>query len=229
MGPWALLFAAALLAPSERVAAQWSGSAGVASDYRYRGVSLSDGRPSAQASVAYDHASGWYGGLAAHQVRLQRSETLGSLLGYVGRALPRTGSVGWEAGVIAIHFERLRRYDYEEAYVGLLAERWSARLYASADYYGQGTKTVYAELDGHLPLASALRLVGHVGTLQRIGGQAPVGEAGWRRDAQLGASFEGRRWELQLLRSMQRGGASPAIYYRGPRRDTWVLSASAFF
>jgi uncharacterized protein (TIGR02001 family) len=40
--------------------AQLSGSAGVASNYMYRGISLSDDKPVARAALNYDDASGWF-------------------------------------------------------------------------------------------------------------------------------------------------------------------------
>ena len=44
------------------VSARVSGSVAVVSDYLFRGVSLSEGRPAAQLNVNYDDASGWYAG-----------------------------------------------------------------------------------------------------------------------------------------------------------------------
>jgi uncharacterized protein (TIGR02001 family) len=45
---------------SPAVAAEVSGDLGVVSDYRYRGVTLSRGRPAVQASVTMEHDSGLY-------------------------------------------------------------------------------------------------------------------------------------------------------------------------
>lgn len=41
----------------------WSGSVTLVSDYRYHGVSLSDGDPALQAELAYESDSGLYGGV----------------------------------------------------------------------------------------------------------------------------------------------------------------------
>lgn len=48
----------AAAAPAE--AADWTGEAGVTSDYRYRGLSLSDGKPAAQAQIGAELPSGLY-------------------------------------------------------------------------------------------------------------------------------------------------------------------------
>ena len=59
----ALLGAGLLLCPQVAKADPLSFEATLVSDYRYRGVSLSDQRPALQASVTYEHASGLYGGV----------------------------------------------------------------------------------------------------------------------------------------------------------------------
>ena len=50
----------ALTWTSSAAAAEVSGEAGVVTDYRYRGVTLSRGRPAVQGSVTVDHDSGLY-------------------------------------------------------------------------------------------------------------------------------------------------------------------------
>ena len=46
------------LATAPACAADWSAEVGVVSDYRYRGSSLSDGRPAVQGSLSFQHESG---------------------------------------------------------------------------------------------------------------------------------------------------------------------------
>jgi len=53
----ALTFCAGLGA-TPATAADWSGEVGVVSDYRYRGVSLSNGQPAVQGSLSVEHDSG---------------------------------------------------------------------------------------------------------------------------------------------------------------------------
>ena len=59
----ALLGAGLLLCPQEANAAPLSFEAVLVSDYRYRGVSLSDDRPALQASLTWEHDSGVYANL----------------------------------------------------------------------------------------------------------------------------------------------------------------------
>jgi len=53
----------ALLWTSSATATEVSGEAGLVSDYRFRGVSLSNGNPALQGSVPVEHSSGFYGNL----------------------------------------------------------------------------------------------------------------------------------------------------------------------
>jgi uncharacterized protein (TIGR02001 family) len=55
------LILASCLAASPGRAAEVSASAGIVSDYRYRGLSLSDGKPAVQASISLEQDSGFYG------------------------------------------------------------------------------------------------------------------------------------------------------------------------
>lgn len=56
---WAALALACLL-PTAANASDLSAEIGLVSDYRYRGLSLSDGKPSVQGSVTFEHDSGLY-------------------------------------------------------------------------------------------------------------------------------------------------------------------------
>lgn len=94
------LFVGALLtvAASPAVAqSAWTlnGTVGVISDYRYRGYSLSDGTPAAQAGLRASHSVGFYG-----DVYLSSIEEYGVGDDGDGANLEVTGSLGW-AGAIS--------------------------------------------------------------------------------------------------------------------------------
>jgi uncharacterized protein (TIGR02001 family) len=55
----------AALAPTPAAAADWSAEIGVVTDYRYRGLSLSNGKPALQGSLSLEHESGAYAELWA--------------------------------------------------------------------------------------------------------------------------------------------------------------------
>lgn len=197
-------------------------------DYRYRGVSLSSEDADAQLTLSYDHASGWYGGGAVTGVALDPSrQRRAQYLGYLGYAAPFAGLV-WEAGATQAHVDSDSRYDYAEAYLGAIGERWNARVFFSPDYYGRGTRTAYADLNASAVLSPQWHLFGHAGALNRLSGNAPAGVGRTRYDAHLGIGLTLDIAELQLSWvGVSRNGSYPSA--RDQRRSTVVLSISHAF
>lgn len=225
------LVALPLLLLTAAARGQFSASVLAESDYRFRGVSLSDEDPDLHLSLAYDHASGWYAGASATGVELEPRQRDAELLGYLGYAQRPTGPgtrPAWELGAAVAHFAGAAHYDYLEVYAGVLEQRWNARLYYSPDYFGRGVRTAYAELNGGWPLAPTLRAFGHAGALLRLAGPAPPGAQRWRYDTRVGLSLAVDACELQLAWVWSsRGGPYPAAYEH--KRSAVVLSASYFF
>ena len=60
--PMVMASAPAPALADEASASKWVGSAGVVSDYLFRGISQTNRKPAVQAGVEFDHASGWYVG-----------------------------------------------------------------------------------------------------------------------------------------------------------------------
>ena len=118
--------------------AQAGGSVALLSDYRYRGVSLSQEKPTLRLSAAYDDPAGWFAGASLTEVMLYRPSWQLQVLGYAGYAGRLTDRLGWEAGATLIHFGSDSRYDDREAFTGLSGERWNARMHYSPDYFGSG-------------------------------------------------------------------------------------------
>lgn len=208
--------------------AQLGASVAVDSDYRFRGVSLSESKPSLRLSLNYDAPDGWYAGASATRVELAQGDRYAQLLGYAGWVTPPVDGGRFEFGATYSHFTGDSTYDYAEAYAGLLAERWSARLYYAPDYFGRHVRTAYAEFNAHLLLNEHARLFGHVGVLAPLGRADRDGDGGARKarlDLRAGAALVLRDWELQFAWvAAARGGPYPAVY--GGRRDAWVLGVS---
>ena len=100
--------------------AQMAGSVGVMSDDRYRGVSLSDGRPAVQLSIDRDFAGGTYAGLMLSSVRL-RDQGGVHWLPYVGITREHDG-LRWEAGA-QYHGFSARGLDFVQWFAGVGGER----------------------------------------------------------------------------------------------------------
>jgi hypothetical protein len=75
--------------------AQWGGSLTLDSDYRFRGVTLSDSKAAVRLDGNFDSGSGWYAGGAAIQAQLTDSDRYGQLFGYGGYAMPWAGAAAW--------------------------------------------------------------------------------------------------------------------------------------
>src|SRR5574337_1016402 len=126
--------------------AQLSGSLGIVSDYRYRGVSLSDGKPAAQLGVAYDGAGGWYAGAFASTADFGRPARADvQLLPYAGYADSLFPGLAWAVGLSYAAFLRSHDYDYPELYWGLATDRLRARLRSEERRVGEDRRALRSE------------------------------------------------------------------------------------
>ena len=211
--------------------AQVSGSVALVSDYRYRGISLSDRRPTAQLSVAYDRPDGWYMGAFASGVRFgPRSGNEAQLLTYLGYVRRIEGGRSWELGAEYSTFTGHADYAYPEFYIGLTSENFVGRIYYARRYFGADSALMYAELNTTHELSDRLRLLGHLGWSRRNGSsQTAYGTDRHRFDARLGVGAALDGFDLQLAwvaaegdRARTPGTATGSDGARG----TWVLSLS---
>jgi uncharacterized protein (TIGR02001 family) len=213
---------------AEPARAQISAALGLQSDYRYRGISLSNGRPTGTFDLSYDHKSGFYAGGSA--IVTDHDGELKSLgfIEYLGYATPRRGGVSWDLGVnnqdLAYYYgDRRVPVRYTEAYVGVVGDFLSAHLHYSPNYLRPGYSALYAEVDGSLKPAQNWRLFAHLGTT------APVGDTEGRRqrwDARAGVARQLGPIELQasvVATTPNPPGQTPQ------GRTTVVVGASWFF
>ena len=189
---WFLLFSAEALA-------QVSGSASLLSDYRYRGVSLSQNKPAAQLALAYDHASGWYGGVFASTVQLGYPHRELQAVAFAGYASRMPSGLSWETGADYSVFTGSQSYDYAEMYVGVSYENVSTRLYYAPRYFGQKSGVIYGEINASQPLLDRVRLLAHGGVL-RNNGEGGYGLRPDRHvfDASVGVAVDFDQFNLQL-------------------------------
>ncbi|MBV9510385.1 MAG: hypothetical protein JO303_08910 [Caulobacteraceae bacterium] len=218
--------------------AQLAASAAIVSDDRFRGLSLSDGRPALSLDLAYDHPSGLYGGLSATatDTRCDGLRMLGyaAYVGYARRLDSRfTADVGVVERQIALYHEQRYAFDYAEAYAGLLTDHFSGHIHYSPRYFGQDAGVFYADLDGVLRLSRPWRLFAHAGVLTPVSGPGGYGARNERYDFKVGAAFAFDRLELQLswTTALPQTGYFVQAGYPGygASRSAVVLSASAFF
>jgi uncharacterized protein (TIGR02001 family) len=226
------LLAALALGAGTRALAQVGVSAVLQSDYRYRGRSLSDGRPTLSLNLAYDHASGAYAGASAifQDSREYGVGMLGHVI-YAGYVFEPARGPALDIGMTHTHVVEYRfgkrKSDYAEAYAGLLTEHVSFRVYYAPDYYESGIHTIYADLGLAIRPAPDMRLFGHVGALSGVGGRNGPGARRVRYDFSVGAARRFDNLELSLTWTL----AAPTVYARGRRQrpDALTLAAAYFF
>ena len=184
---------------SADVFAQVSGSASLLSDYRFRGVSLSRNRPAAQLAVAYDDASGWYGGAFLSTVQLFYPTRELQVVSFVGYARRLPSGLSWEAGADYSVVTGAQSYSYPEVYLGIATENVSARLYYAPRYFGLDSDVIYGEINASQQLLDRIRLVAHGGVLHN-NGQAAYGLRPDRHilDASVGVVLDFDQFSVQL-------------------------------
>jgi len=209
--------------------AQVTGNVVLTSDYRFRGISLSDDRPAAQLAVAYDlPGSGWYAGGMASSARLDEQNDA-QLLGYAGFAKRVLPDLSWEAGVQYSRFTGQEAYPYAEAYVGVTYRQLVARLYYAPDYFNSGIPVLYAELNASHALTDHWYLLGHLGGLRRNGSAAVEATGRYRTDVRLGLGLAIGAYNAQLSWTDLRGPHGPLDAFGYPTnanaaRNAWVIS-----
>lgn len=207
--------------------AQWAVSVGAESDYRFRGASLSDSRPSVRLSLNLDASDGGYVGLSATRAAAGPGGHYTHALAYAGRVMAVSDRARFELGGNYAHFTGDSAYDYGEAFAGLLGDRWTARLSFAPRYFGQHRRTLYGEFNAWLPMTEATRLFGHVGTLATVGGSRGRTGQAWG-DLRVGAGFSPGDWDLQL--AWVAGGHPPQSLDTGrASHAAWVIGASTSF
>ena len=198
---------------------------GVVSDYRYRGISLSNARPAMRLNLAYDHASGAYGGVSLIGTRADSYGNIGlSYVGYAGYVWQSRRGPSWEAGISDTHIHDTFNYDYNEVYAGLITQAFTARVYYAPHYYGSRQRALYSEVATAKRLSSNWRAFLHAGALTPLNGT-------WRReryDVRAGLAVSLSHYELQAAWSHT--VPAPVYFARRPDDgDALVLSASCFF
>jgi uncharacterized protein (TIGR02001 family) len=212
--------------------AQIALSATFASDYRIRGFSLSDDKPTLSLEFAYDHASGAYAGATAIVTETRHSGI--GFLGYVANAgyvARLTGRTSWDVGVVGttVNTNTYRNYQvsYGEVYSGLTHDHLTAYLYYSPNYLNSGVSTLYADLSTSFRPAPRWRLFAHAGALTPIGG-AHADSMHEQFDLKAGAAYDLGGAEVQLAWT----SALPYAEYPAGRlqaRDAVIVQATYFF
>jgi uncharacterized protein (TIGR02001 family) len=200
------------------------------SDYRFRGYSLSDGRPVAILDLSYDLPTGLYAS-ASGSVVASRGHGIQPLRLALNGGYATTAWRGVTADVGIIH-ARYTRYSgltadraYTEMYAGLAAKMAGARLSLSPDYLGYARWTLRGELSGRVDLSPTLGLTGIAGALVPVDERyAGSSRATW--DARLGIAKRIGRVSLQAAVTA-RGKGGDLYGARNHRRAALIVGISS--
>jgi uncharacterized protein (TIGR02001 family) len=180
------------LAPAAH--AQISGSAGILSNYMYRGISLSAGKAAARLSLNYDDPAGWYAGgqVVSGQLAVETHRSA-QWIGYAGYAQRLANGLSWDAGATAYAYPSASGWNFREFYVGLASEQHNVRLHYAPNYLGFSERTLYAEVNGGQSLTQRLHFFWHGGYLH-----SPDNSANSRAEARIGIGASHGGWQAQL-------------------------------
>lgn len=227
-----LLVAAAFVGWAAPARAEVGATVSVYSDLRFRGYSLSEGRPVGILDFVYDDQSGFYAGASATGVLSRGGDPapLGLQLtgGYAKRlASGTTLDFGITHSSYSHYSSGARGSSYTEIYAGIARGALSSRIYLSPHYFGRGRWSAYAEVNGSVSPARKWSIDGHVG--MHVPLRTPLNEryraeVDWR----IGVSRELGRLSLHAAWS---DGTPGYDFYRGRRHSrsalvlgaTWIL------
>ena len=182
------------------VAAQVSGTVSLVSNYRFRGLSLSDDKPAAQFGITYDDAQNWYAGAFASTVEFATPSNLElQAIPFVGYAWRTANGMSWEVGAdYSLFTGSARNYNYPEVYFGVASENISGRLYYSSHYFGESTATLYGEINGTQLLFDRVRLLAHAGILHSTSGNLYYHGPNHIIDGRVGIGIDFDQFNLEL-------------------------------
>lgn len=165
-----LILAAAFAAMTGTAYAEFSGDVGVASEYRFRGISQSDEDIALQGSIQYTSNLGIYVGAWASTIDF--ADDAGDLEFdyYAGFKDNLTETITYDVG--GVYYDYINAdggtdYDFYEVYGAIGTDIKGADLEAkisySPDYFGSTGKSIYLEGNGSVEITDGFNLVGHVG------------------------------------------------------------------
>ena len=207
------------LGVAPRALAGPSVTASVASDDRFRGRTVSEGRPTASVDATFDAADGLYGGLALTGVATRHDgPQFLAAQAYAGFVKRLDAGPSLDFGVTHSNYSEYwggsGPTQYTEVYAGVITRRLVSHLYYSPSYFGRHDATLYGELETAVRPARNWRLSAHAGVLTRLSGASPTRMRPTQYDWRLALATAVKAVEVELSWS----GAGPdPDYYSGER------------
>lgn len=224
----AILVALAATGMADHARAQWSGEVAVTSDERWRGRSLSAGRPAATLSLGYDDRSGAYVDGAATVAALRSGPDIVSIGIDAGYARRLKNGIVLDLGLTRREFRGAGSgasgSGYTEAYFGMSGRSLAGRVLYSPDYLQRGIHTLYGTLDGVARPLPGWRLLGHAGLLQVVRQRPWGGLTRTQFDYSLGVAHQIGKVDARLAWS---GGLPGKDFYADRLRSRQAVTLAA--
>jgi uncharacterized protein (TIGR02001 family) len=216
-----LLAGAATIASAGAASAEGAVSANIslASDYPFRGVSLSDNGPAIQGGFDWE-SDVFYAGVWASNV------VEGIEIDLYGGFTPSTGPVDWDLGVIGYFYPGAdddgAEFDYAELLVGAstaLTEQFTlgGAIYWAPENYGDTGEATYFEINGEFAASDTLSFSGAYGN-QTVEEPAGPGTEDDYNTWNLGGTFalHGFNFDLRYHDTDIQAGSNIEAYTYGP-------------
>lgn len=201
--------AAPIFAQAQQAAPTVAGNMTIASEYRFRGIDQTNGKPAIQGGLDYAHSSGLYVGNWNSNVSSGAGFPGGNVeMDFYGGWKKAFGDVGTDVGFLYYYYPGTSpKIDNKEVYVGASWKFLSAKFYYSlADYFkakgpnGESTKgSYYLDLAGNYDVGGGFGVNAHFGVFKmkdfsdasyndwKVGATYDVAGSGWV----LGAAYVG--------------------------------------
>jgi len=154
----------ALMAAGVAHAGEFSISVAATSDYDFRGVTQTSGKPAIQGSIDWAADNGLYVGAWASNVDFGNccDESV-ELDGYVGFAGGDEEGLTYDVGAVYYSYPGADDLDYPEVYAGMAYGIFDAKVWYSWDFFGIGKSAYYVEGNVNVPLPADFGLLLHLG------------------------------------------------------------------
>lgn len=168
-----ILAALGLMTMAGIAQADVTGTATIASDYDFRGVTQTDGNPALQLSIDFATESGWYvGGWGSNIDWLSTaSQELDLYTGFKGAT---DGGLGWDVGVVYYSYPGESDFNTAEIYGKLSYSVLTGAVYYTDNYFNADESAFYVSADAAIPVGP-LSLGLHAGLSQGDGIAASFG------------------------------------------------------
>lgn len=134
-----------LMMVSSIVAADFSGTVGVTSDYDYRGIAQTATDPALQGSLDFTHDSGFYASAWGSTLDWGDDSDADIEIDYIVGFSRQFGTTGlaWDAGVLAYTYPGISSANFVELYGGFSFKFFDIKLSYSDDFAGVGASGWY--------------------------------------------------------------------------------------